>query len=223
MSENKKTATTAGEFDPASDLMFKLQDFWMKNKVILIIVVALILGSVVFVGLKANAEKAKEAKASLAFSQARAADSTQLISNLSTVYSEHSGTVYARYSAYLVAQEYLSANSLDSAIIWFDKAIALKGDGIIIEPESLEGKGIAYESKGDLENAKKMYKTVLSQKISSHRAKSVSLKLALIAMKEGDLAGAESYCNTIVSDTTMTTADTYNAQDMLATIAAKKK
>lgn len=225
MSQDKKQAVAAGDFDPARDIMFRLQDFWFKYKNVVIVVVILVVAGLVFYVNKQNAEKAKTEAASTAFSLAMNTveikkDTVKGIEMLAAVYDEHQGTFYARYSAYAAAQLYLTQGNAEKAIEWFDYALATKGKDIIVEPEATEGKAIALELQDKTAEAKAMYEAVL--KMKSHRTKDVSLKLAYLEMKSGNSVVAEKYCQDIIADSLNVTAATYNAQALLAEINATK-
>lgn len=223
MSQDKKQTVAAGDFDPARDIMFKLQDFWFKYKNVVIVVLVLVVAGLVFYVNKQNQDTAKTEAASTAFSLAMNSiekDTAKGIEMLTAVYDEHQGTYYARYSAYGAAQLFLAQGNAEKAIEWFDYALAAKGDDIIIEPEATEGKAIALELQDKTTEAKAMYEAVIA--MGSHRTKDVSLKLAYLEMKIGNSATAEKYCQDIIADSLNMTATTYNAQALLAEINAAK-
>ncbi len=224
MSQDKKQTITTGEFDPARDIMFKLQDFWMKYKNVVVVVVLLISALTAWYGISQKAERTKTEAASNAYSLAQkevAKDTTKAIELFMSVYDEHAGSHYARYSAFGIAELYLSQGEAEKSIEWFDNALAISGNDIIIDAESYEGQAVALEMLDKNDKAITLYEKVIALK--SHRTKDVSMKLAYLLMKSGKADQAKSYCDKIVADSTVVSASNYNAQALLLEINATTK
>lgn len=224
MSKDKKQSIATGDFDPAADIMFKLQDFWLKYKNVVVVVVLLVSAGLFWYSYDKKAKQEKLTLASNDYSFAIkeiAKDTTKAIELLTAVYDEHAETYYARYSAFGIAELYLTQGNAEKAIEWFDNALATKGSDIIVEPESYEGKAVALELMDKTDEAKAMYEKVLA--MESHRTNDIAMKLAYLEMKSGNSASAEKYCQTVIADTANVTAATYNAQALLAEITASKK
>ncbi len=191
------------EFNPAADLIEKVFSAWNSHKNSLsVITLIVVIGFVVylFYGHIQNQKISKASEAYGALSLTSQSDKALAKKALENIVTENSGTDYATYSSYLLAQQLLTDGNYDDAIVWFDKTLSGSNKNNFIVAESYEGKGIAFEAKGEISSAIEMYKKVISLKEGQHRKASVEYKLALLLKNEGKFDEALSYCYSIKQD-----------------------
>jgi predicted negative regulator of RcsB-dependent stress response len=213
------------EFNPAAKILEDLIIGWKKHKNIFATILVVAIVAVASYSSYSYVQEQKitdAAKAYGALSLTSQNDKLEAQKALESIVNDHSGTEYAIYSSYLLAQQYLTDEKYDEAIAGFDKTIANSTQKNFIVAESYEGKAIALEAKGDNSEAIKFYKKVISLKEGLHRRSAVQYKLALLLKKEGEASSALELCSVIQADTLASDKLKISAQNLEVTINVAK-
>ncbi len=124
----------------------------------------------------------------------------------------------AAYAAYQLGAIALGAKEYDTAIVWYDNALAKMPNTDFVLGSIYEGKGVALEATNDLTGALESYRDALSSKTNSYRESALRLKIAYLLQKSDDSEGVKSECEAIISDTTASEQLVQSANTLLLSL-----
>jgi tetratricopeptide (TPR) repeat protein len=190
--------------DPVMESIMGAREWLVKNRTVVTsatfgVLFVAIIAMVLFSVRTASMQKAQEA-----FGRAMVAyvdrDEAKAVELLTSVADNNKHTPQAAYSAYLLGSLYLAQDKYDEAIEWL-QSVASRHDAGFVPGEALEALGMAYEGKGDLQNAVKYYGKALGDDRVAYRQDAVRWKLALIKQQQKEYGEATALCQKILADT----------------------
>lgn len=164
-------------------------------------VLIVVVGILVFLQVQAGARRKADEAFGKALAVYTAGDIQKSIDALTDVANEYKGTPHAAYSAYVLGSALVQAERFDEAIDWFEVASKGSNSAGFIPAAAIDGLSIAYEGKGDFEQALSYGRKALADKRISYRHAHLRWRMALLSSALKDNSQAIQFCSEIVSDT----------------------
>lgn len=220
MSTSKKIQAES-DFNSAEKTAENILHWIVANRNIVIgivVVIAVVVASISAVKYKRDAtlNAAKTQYGSLFIQQQKTG--TLDVDGLMDVYETSTEASFASYAAYQIASINLEKGEYETALEWFDNALAKNPSSDLVISGIYEGKGVAFEATNNSDDALAAYKKAISTKKSNFRKNDIRYKIALLNIKNSKNAEAKAECEAIVNDTTVTPELKQNATNLLLSL-----